>query len=279
MRYYLAAYPMQDTVAFLGLGMLSPRAALFALGRPHSAQHDSLIEDRRTELLSDFLGSLSRTLESVNPVGRTLSRAAEDELNRHCYVLALLEQFYRVGRAVNSPILALPDSSGVRELLTLADPWLQDLRHLSRAFFRAFGALIAQPHVLNPTFAGSGVIGGADADFVVGRSLIEVKTTIDPVLRSILLWQILGYVLLDFDDHFHIDEVGVYMSRQALLVRWPLQTFMEQLAGRPMDLATARRDFERMLRGAGLGIDEWSVEERSHGPSLDPERLKRRPMT
>jgi len=103
------------------------------------------------------------------------------------------------------------------------------------------------------------VIGGAVADFIVERCLVEVKTTIDPVLRSLLLWQLLGYVLLDFHDRYRIDEVAVYMARQAMLLRWPLLSFMQEMAGGPVDLAAARRDFEDVVREAKLGLDPWDL--------------------
>lgn len=261
MRYYFAAYSVRDTVAFLGLGTLSPAAVLVALGSSNSQPLDPLLPDRWAKPFVDFLDSLDRAVAKANPVGRSLSRGAEDELNRHCYVLALLEQYYRVGRKVNSPILALPEESGVAELLALADPWLEDLRRLSQGFFRECQALLGREHVLNPTFAGSALIGGADADFIVERCLVEVKTTIDPVLRSLLLWQMLGYVLLDLDDRFRIDKVAVYMARQAMFLRWPLRTFMQEMASAPVDLAAVRRDFEDVLREAKLGLDPWDLVE------------------
>lgn len=253
MRYYFAAYLPEETIAFLGLGTLSP-GAVVALRRGSDSSLHGLARDRWAEPLADFFASLDRAVTSSDPVGRRLPQRVEDALNRHCYVLALLEQFYRVGPTVNSPLLALPDGAGVGEFLELAGPWLEDLRQLSWAFFRECGELLAREHVLNPTFAGSSLIGGADADFIVERCLAEVKTTIDPVLRSLLVYQLLGYVLLDFDDRFRLDEVAVYMSRQSILVRWPLQPFMEALAGGPVNIPSVRQDFEGVVRDAKLAV-------------------------
>jgi len=238
MRYYFAAYRPEVTVAALGLETF------------HELADERWVE----RLAADFFASLDHVVTRSNPVGRRLPQRVEDALNRHCYVLALLEQFYRVGPTVNSPLLALPEGAGVGELLELAGAWLGDLRQLSWGFFRECGELLAREHVLNPTFAGSGLIGGADADFIVERCLVEVKTTIDPVLRSLLVYQLLGYVLLDFDNRFRLDEVAVYMSRQSILVRWPLQPFMEALAGRPVNIPSVRQDFEGVVRDAKLAV-------------------------
>jgi len=93
MRYYFAAYSVRDTVAFLGLGPLSPGAVLVALGSSDSRPLDPLLLDRWSKPFVDFLDSLDRAVANSEPVGRSLSRRAEDELNRHCYVLALLEQY------------------------------------------------------------------------------------------------------------------------------------------------------------------------------------------
>ena len=54
---------------------------------------------------------------------------------------------------------------------------------------------LGEPCHLGPTFDGSGCVGGADADMILGTSLIDVKTTVDPKVTRDGLWQILGYAL------------------------------------------------------------------------------------
>jgi hypothetical protein len=44
-----------------------------------------------------------------------------------------------------------------------------------------------------------------------------------------LLYQLLGYVLLDYEDAHAIDSVAVYLSRQALVIRWPLDELLKTL--------------------------------------------------
>ncbi len=255
LRYYFADLNPFQTVAFSGLGVLSSDAMLAVTGASGVAEPG--LSDRWTKLMVDFLASLRRVGERTNPAGRRLPRQAEDLLNRHCYILALLEAFFRVGPTLNSPLYALPEKAGIEELLAVVDPWRDDLRGLSWGFFGTCQDLLGRDYVLNPTFAGSGLIGGADGDLIVDRCLIEVKTTTAPALRSQLLYQMLGYVLLDFDDRYALDEVGVYMSRQSALVRWRVEEFLEALAGEPVKLAKARTEFEVAVKAAGLQIS-WA---------------------
>jgi hypothetical protein len=120
---------------------------------------------------------------------------------------------------------------------------------MSWAFYDGFSELLARPAVLNPTFDGSLDVGAADADMIVGRCLLEIKTTIDPrALPSGIVYQLIGYVLLDYSDEFGIDAVGVYLSRQAILVCWPLEEILSTVATGPANLPRLRRDFQTMLR-------------------------------
>jgi hypothetical protein len=67
----------------------------------------------------------------------------------------------------------------------------------------------------NPVFSGGKWVGGADGDFLVGNTLFEVKTTVKPwnLLQSTVR-QLIGYVALDTDDQYQIDEVVIFLPRQ-----------------------------------------------------------------
>lgn len=60
----------------------------------------------------------------------------------------------------------------------------------------------------NPVFSGSSVIadGVEDADLLVDRRLIEAKVLGKPALRREHVFQLAGYVLLDSDDEFSLEE-------------------------------------------------------------------------
>jgi hypothetical protein len=96
----------------------------------------------------------------------------------------------------------------------------------------------------------------ADADLIAAGLLLELKTTLGgtradgtrrAALEKIDLYQLIGYALLDFDDTHHICEVGVFNARYGYLTTWPLQSLLTELAGRNIDLAATRRDFQRLL--------------------------------
>lgn len=84
--------------------------------------------------------------------------------------------------------------------------------------------------VMNPSFSGSALVGGADADWISGDTLWECKTsrTARPMERRHLL-QALGYALLDFDDAYGIRAVGWYFARHRLRLRYPLDTLLYRL--------------------------------------------------
>jgi hypothetical protein len=67
----------------------------------------------------------------------------------------------------------------------------------------------------NPVFRGGKWVGGADGDFLVGGTLFEIKTTINPGnLLQATVRQLIGYVALDADDQYEIDELAVLLPRQ-----------------------------------------------------------------
>ncbi len=176
----------------------------------------------------DFFFQLD-TLTSLNsPVGKRLPQAKEDELNRYCFVLALLEEVARTGRVDSLPVTGA--SANVESLLGLAkSDLIDDLTELSWEFYDGFNYLLGLPHVLNPKFEGSIDIGGADADMIVDGTLVEIKTTARGEIRSDWIWQLLGYVLLDYSDVYHINSVGLYMARQCKLFKWDLDEAIRSL--------------------------------------------------
>lgn len=71
----------------------------------------------------------------------------------------------------------------------------------------------------NPIFSGGNWIGGADGDFLVGRCLFEVKTTVNPGnLLYTTLRQLIAYVALDSEDEYLIEEMAVFLPRQGGVV-------------------------------------------------------------
>ena len=220
LRYHLGPCRGEDLVAFTGarvLGGLNPNWY---------------------PALEQFFFNLAGLTAGRGLAGKTLDDRHEQLLAAYCVVLAQLESVYRTGgRWVPQPPLSTPHVLTPEDepLLALAPPAaVEDVVKLSRSASAAFGQLIEPvasgdlTYDANPNFAGSVDIGGADADFIIGDTIFELKTTKSftaAAIREALL-QLLGYVLLDYDDDHEIRRVGVYFARQEWVAAWPLWLLM-----------------------------------------------------
>ena len=109
-----------------------------------------------------------------------------DGLTRLCHVAGYFEAVYRNGifpRRRN--LLAQADATTTLEDLTAAVPVyvLEDIAEqmqLAEQPFAPLRRLPAAQRVCGPVFAGSSDLGGADADFITGRLLIDCKATTRP---------------------------------------------------------------------------------------------------
>lgn len=114
----------------------------------------------------------------------------------------------------------------------------------------------AERITIGPTFDGSRLCA-ADADLIINGLLMEIKTTqgrknISTGTRTDTvslanIYQLLGYVLFDHSDNFDIDSVGFYSGRYGNLTTWPLDGFLNSLAGRSVDIAAAREQVWHLL--------------------------------
>jgi hypothetical protein len=67
---------------------------------------------------------------------------------------------------------------------------------------------------IDPSFALSGAVGGADADVIADGILIDFKTGKGRSLVSAKeIYQLIGYALLDIDDRYKITGVGIHALR------------------------------------------------------------------
>lgn len=191
------------------------------------------------------------------PWSRTLSLEDEAQLNRFCVVMTWGEQLVRSGMPP-SILEARPKRlSSLFELVK--QPWLDDLAALAALWQESSRHLAPQNIILNPTFAGSGGVGGADADFILDGCLFDMKTTIRSGWTSQWFYQLLGYVLLDFVDEHEISSVGLYLARHGMLCSWSLQELLETFAGQSVDLNLWRNDLfgvtEEMMGQRRLRIE------------------------
>ena len=216
LRFHFSPCRVRDFVAWQGASLL---------GR---------LDPSTKQPLARFFSNLDALALRLSPAGQKLEEEDERLLGAYCIVLAQIESVYRT-RGGWLPHIPLGDADVVspngEPLLELApDAAVEDVVNLSRSASDAMSPLIpyvsngSLPYHPNPIFAGSGAIGGADADFIVATTIFELKTTtaLDAsAIRNALL-QLLGYSLLDYDDEYGIRRVGVYFARQEWVKSWPL---------------------------------------------------------
>ncbi|MGC9037824.1 MAG: hypothetical protein ACP5IK_03915 [Candidatus Micrarchaeia archaeon] len=80
------------------------------------------------------------------------------------------------------------------------------------------------PILLDPTFGkASNIVGGADVDFIIGNTMIDIKTTKEMKLDMYIWSQIVGYLVLADEAYRNeeiitkIENLGLYFSRYGFL--------------------------------------------------------------
>lgn len=142
-----------------------------------------------------------------------LSGKITDQLLESCLFLARLDVTVRAG---------------------MIDPKLGNEIQDDIADLQALYGLIREEHfaaqeriLLNPTFIGGSLVGGADTDLVLDNALIDIKTTKNLELDRKDLNQIIGYYFLSRIGGFHgdktgkpIQELGIYFSRFGIMYKF-----------------------------------------------------------
>jgi hypothetical protein len=192
---------------------------------------------------SELLSELRKIVAEVKPHDRSrpilLPDTAEDYLSRLCYVAAWFEELFRTGRAWPGTPLGNADGTITLSSLLAAVPAyaVDDLRSQAALADRALEGIRSQTKtdavILGPTFTGSNDVGGADADMIIGTLLVDVKSTVKAEsLAREEIYQLIGYTLLDYENRYGIEEVGLYLSRLGWLATWPLDTFLSLLGAK-----------------------------------------------
>lgn len=260
-RYYFAITAPETLVAWNGANIARGnvmKVFLNSAGKIEFLPLDEELHETSSvvgSVVPEFFGSLSEVLTQTQPVGRRLSTEDERILARYCIGLALFEQVFRVGRIpLGSPLIFPSPIETLSELLArIQQSWVDDLCALSYAFYDSQGELLSRPSMLNPTFDGSLDVGGADADLVVDRCLVDIKATIKPKLSAAWLYQLLGYVLLDYSNQYEIHTVAIYFARQKKMLRWSLDSLIGELAGGSISADALRAHFRCVARGEAKG--------------------------
>ena len=210
------------------------------------------------ELIESFFNDLDECLRDVVPSGKMLERSEEELLARYCYVLALFEEVARSGRLDVFPILGVREANVHRLLSIPKDEWVDDIFNMSRLFYERCQEQLSDTAILNPTFEGSRDVGGADGDMILGSCLIDIKTTIRARIERNWLYQLLGYVLLDYSDEYRLDSVGVYLARQGVVLRWPLRPLIGGLSGSTMHSPEYLQELRSRFQAVAQSIKDAS---------------------
>jgi hypothetical protein len=265
-RYAFAVTPPARLIAYAGaadvlssllLEMDAEHPALWRTvpGTGHSVPQavDPLTPGLPPNPVSGFFDRLAERVPVIAPIARALEEPSERELARYCFALGLFEEVWRTGTvAPGSQLSALRPTTTVDEFLgAIPDSWVDDLAQLGQLFVGAFRDRLNRPAVLNPVFAQSSAVGGADADLISDGTLLEIKTTINPRIDGAWIRQLLGYLLLDTAGEFRVNALGLYLARQGRLLVWPLPDALEIVAGKPVDLASVRVEFATFLGASG----------------------------
>jgi hypothetical protein len=212
-------------------------------------------------------------IQKIKPDTRQLSDAEWAELCVLCLVLARFEQPFRIPGGMSRGVFEhlvqpLKQCRTLDELipLTLTEPSIRDLEYLGRTAWEDHQELRrAHPLHLNPKFSLSSALGGADADFIAERTLIDWKATKEPGIRRRELWQLVGYALADTRDQYELKEVGIRSLRWRSIVTWPLTDLLTELSlgkaskpvalggileFKPVELDALRREFAQIVKAA-----------------------------
>jgi len=253
-RFYFPPAPVESLVAAHGAAIITHRGFQW-WGGPYTAEFppERLAaygkRPRRRpsmQLVDLFFEAVAALPAELQAVGRRLDPSEEERLVRHCYALALFERVFRHGIDPENPLFSLRARSTVDDLLACAPAmWVDDICRLSGLFEERCRHLFEGPMMPNPEFDGSLDVGGADADFIVRDCLLELKARTCPLIGlEPILYQLLGYALLDYSDRYKIRNIGVYFARQGVLISEPLEGL----------LATTSREQHRSIDELRAGL-------------------------
>ena len=103
--------------------------------------------------------------------------------------------------------------------------------------------------IYNPVFSPLGVLQGSDADLVVGPVLYDLKTTVQPGLKSQYLRQLLCYVVMNRIRNVFppVDTIGVIAPRQGFTWSDSIWNVCREAGG--VNLSTVTREVSKRLEG------------------------------
>jgi hypothetical protein len=100
---------------------------------------------------------------------------------------------------------------------------------------------------VNATFAGSHIVGGADAQMISNGILIDIKTSrLKAPFTKKDLYQQFAYWLLDYDNQWGINEVVWIYPRHQMFLRYQMPQ-ITALPERSKKLLTSKTNDRKLL--------------------------------
>ncbi|MFE9046341.1 hypothetical protein ACFYOG_36330 [Streptomyces sp. NPDC007818] len=181
-----------------------------------------------------------QTLASAANGFTALERQEEERLARLCFVASHFEEVYRAGLRPGNPLTNVKPGAILDDLLGEVPSYVPEdigqqmkLAEAEEALGWA-ATLTADQRICAPVFSGSLDVKGADADYILDGRLIDCKATIRPdrIGEKKEIHQLAGYLLLDYEDTYALNRVGLYLARQGRLLTWTTEEFLRLLGAR-----------------------------------------------
>lgn len=192
-------------------------------------------------------GASKAFIDQLNAVASSRANGDQARTARTACVLGLLDRATRTGLTDETwyvPLLAAKNldealasvpAEWAADVATVADLALPQLAHLT-------GHVIA-----GPVFAGSNLVDGADADLIIGNTLVEIKAIKPRELKLRDLQQVVAYALLDTDDKYQLSNIAILSARYGTLVTWQLDEIISEASQHQLSLKEARQRMSSSL--------------------------------
>ena len=186
------------------------------------------------ECTLEFLDRVHATIARISAHERRPTAEEEAELARCGLVLSVFETVRpSAGRGWPPSFLkgVLPRTAA--DLVdAVPTTMVADVAALAGAFAERYRTWNGRAATIGPQFAGSPDVGGADGDFIVDGCLWDIKTTVRTRGNGAWLHQLLGYLLLDYEDHHAIKRAGYLFPRRPAAVHRSVPRLIGSLSGR-----------------------------------------------
>lgn len=182
----------------------------------------------------DFLGGENAWEDTV--AGEFYAYPGKSEAPLRWVVMGLMDSQARSGDYMGHP-------GDVLRLHPDFNPTIEDVGQIAASFPSVFQraipadtglediGLTGENMVVNPRFAGSNLVGGADANLILRGTLWDIRTTARtaPLDLNNIVQQV-GYYLLDFENQYQLTHFCWYYSRQQSLFTHPIEPLLAENA-------------------------------------------------